>query len=668
MNVSLNWLTDYVDVSTMPVKDLAELCTRIGLNFEGMVETDTDIVLDLEVTSNRPDCLGHLGVAREIAAATGLEFTPPEIPDLPVSGKAGDLCSVQVDEPSLCPRYTARVVRNVKVGSSPQWLVERLEAVGMRSVNNVVDVTNYILMEYAQPLHSFDYDKLAEHKIIVRRGTPGEVLVSIDGTKCRLDNEMLVIADAEKAVAVAGIMGGLDTEVGEGTANVLIEAAQFDPLFTRKTSRKLQLSSESNYRFERGVDPVTLNEASLRACALIIELAGGELAEGVVDVWAESWEPKELTLRPGRTNQLLGYEIPAERQADILDGLGLEAKLDGDVIRCKTLPWRADLQREVDLIEEVARLEGYDKIPVAAKVSHTVSPECTVQKVRKDVGRILTAAGFDEAQTFTFVDADEAELFGYERMVAVDPLTRKTNNILRPTLEMSLLRALKTNQDVGNEDVSLFEMAQIFPAAAAGSLPDESTQVCLATNRDLRVLRGAVETLLARLAPQARIDIRVAEVDWLADGVAAEIILGGQKVGTIGLIDPKVQDRYGLEKPAAVANVNFDALLDHAGEVRTYSPVPRFPNVQRDLSVLIDEQTTWRDIRNAIDTVDQPMRRQVDYVTTYRGKQIPKGKKSLTLAVTYRSDQGTLRSEEVDRQVRQVVDALQQELDAELRK
>jgi len=273
MNISLNWLTDYVDVS-LPVKELGELLTRIGLNLEGVTETDTDIVLDLEVTSNRPDCLGHLGVARELAAATGVEFRPPTIGDLPTSGVASELTSVEVVDPDLCPRYTARVLRNVKVGPSPNWLVERLDAVGLRSINNVVDATNYVLMEYSQPLHSFDYDKLAEHRIVVRRGKGGERMVSIDETTCTLDDSMLIIADAERPVAIAGVMGGLDTEVTEATTNVLIESAQFDPLSVRRTSRKLRLMSESNYRFERGVDPVGVDAASLRACQLILELAG----------------------------------------------------------------------------------------------------------------------------------------------------------------------------------------------------------------------------------------------------------------------------------------------------------------------------------------------------------------------------------------------------------
>jgi len=299
MKISLNWLTDYVDVS-MSAKELAGLLTVIGLPVEEIIQTDTDIVLDVEVTSNRSDCLGHIGVAREVAAATGAEFRLPRIDPLATSGKAAELTGVQVLDPDLCPRYTARVIRGVKVGPSPAWMVDRLQSIGLRSINNVVDVTNYVMMEYSQPLHSFDYDKLLERRIVVRRAAEGEMLVSIDGTGCHLDGQMLVIADAERPVAIAGVMGGLNTEVSDGTANVLLEAAQFDPLSVRRTSRKLMLLSESNYRFERGIDPVGLERASLRACQFIIQLAGGELAEGIVDVWTKAYVAPRVAMRPRR--------------------------------------------------------------------------------------------------------------------------------------------------------------------------------------------------------------------------------------------------------------------------------------------------------------------------------------------------------------------------------
>ena len=665
MNISLNWLTDYVDVS-MPVKELAELLTSIGLGCEEIIETPTDIILDLEVTSNRPDWLGHLGVAREIAAVTGVEFRPPTFGDLPTAGRVADLAAVEVRDPDLCPRYTARVIRGVKVGPSPDWLVERLEATGLRGINNVVDVTNYVLMEYSQPLHSFDYDKLAGCKIIVRRALGGETMVSIDETTCRLDENMLVIADAEKPVAIAGVMGGLASEVTGATTNVLIESARFDPLVTRYTSRKLALMSESNYRFERGVDPVAVEAASLRACQMILDLAGGTLARGIVDVWDNPFQPRTVTLRPARCSALLGLDIPAERQVEILGRLGLAPLVDGEQITCTIPAHRADLTREADLIEEVARVEGFNRIPTSHHVTHSVTDEGLAQRTRCKAGRLLTAGGFDEAITYSFCDAPEADLFGFDRAVNVDAGVRKTNNTLRPTLWGSLLRACKTNQDAGNAAVSLFELAAVFPAGQ-GELPDERVELALVTTRDLRLLRGALEMLLRRLVPSALLDVRPAGVAGLAPGVGADVFLNDRCIGAIGMVADNVQRYYGLEHPACAARLDFGAVTIDAQKRRTFSPLAKFPSVSRDLSLVVDETTTWRDIRDAIASVDQPMRVDVEYVTTFRGKQIPAGKESVTVRLVYRSEGGTLRSEDVDSQVAGVVAALEKKISATLR-
>lgn len=666
MNVSLNWLTDYVDVS-LPAAELAEVFTRIGLNCEGIEETDADIVFDLEVTSNRPDCLGHLGVARELATALGLTLNPPELSEFPSSPDIEEIASLEVCEPELCPRYTARVLRNLKVGPSPQWLVERLEAVGLRSVNNVVDVTNFVLMEYCQPLHSFDYDKLADHTIIVRTARDGETMTSIDETLCKLDSSMLVIADAEKPVAIAGVMGGLDTEVGNQTTSILLESAQFDPLVTRKTSRKLALMSESNYRFERGVDPVGVELASRRACELILELAGGELVNGMLDQWANPYEAPTVSLRPERCNALLGYDVPADRQQELLAGLGLEPSFTDGRIVCTIPSHRADLRREADLIEEVARLVGYDVIPVSGQVTHPVKPACRVERIRQLTGSVLSAAGYDEAITFAFLDAKEAKLLGFDEFVRVDPLVRKTNNVLRPSLIASLLKACKTNQDVSTTEVSLWELSAVFPKGQ-GVLPDEYTQLAMVTTGDLRDLRGAVEVLMETLCPTASVEFPPAEVPAMASGLATNVVLEGDPAGHLGVISPEVQDYYGLEKPIAVAALNFTMIAEAARLDRTYQPVPRFPGIERDLSLVIPEDTTWSQIQQAIGQVSQPLRAGLDYVTTYRGEPIAPGHKSMTVTLTYRSPEGTLRSEDVDEQILEVVTALKGELGAQLRK
>ncbi len=666
MNISLNWLTEYLDVA-IPAEQLGEIFTRIGLNCDGIEESDADIVFDLEVTSNRPDWLGHLGVARELATAIGTEFKPPVIGQLPTEGQVSELTDVTVEAPDLCGRYTARVIRDVKVAPSPQWMVDYLQAVGLRSVNNIVDITNFVLMEYSQPLHAFDYDKLAGNRIVVRRARAGEQLVSIDQTVCKLDENMLVIADAEKPVAIAGIMGGLNTEVTEQSTNVLIESAQFDPLNTRKTSRKLGLMSDSNYRFERGIDPVRLDEASLRACQLILEYAGGRLAQGVVDVWAEPWQAQKVALRPERTNKLLGLDVAPERQSEVLAGLDLDPVMDDGKIVCTIPSHRADLTREVDLIEEVARIVGYDQIPTRSETTVKVHREGPVQKTRLRVCEVLTACGYDEAVTFSFIDPDEAGLFGFDKTVDVDPTVRRTNNTLRPTAIPSLLAACKTNQDAGNGAVQLFEMGTIFRHAAGQPLPEQFVELALVTAGQLRSLRGAVEALGETLVPGARMDIHPIDAAGFAEGSSAQITLNEQPWGMLGYVAADVQDRYGLEKRLAAASLKLQLLIEAAEVVRTYQPVARFPAVQRDLSLVVDEAVTWQELADAIEAVDQPLRTGLEYVTTYRGKQLGSDRKSVTVTLTYRSGSGTLRREEVDQQVQQVIDAMGKAFAAELR-
>ena len=680
MKVSLNWLTDYVDVS-ISAHQLGDLLTNIGLNCDGIDDVGDDIVYTLDVTSNRPDWLGHLGVARELAAATGLTFKPPAMAPLPTSGRASDLARVQVLDADLCPRYTARVIRGVKVGPSPDWMVQRLSAVGMRSINNIVDVTNYVLMEYSQPLHSFDYDKLADHAIVVRRARDGEVMTAIDGTTCKLTPNMLVIADAARPVAIAGVMGGLDTEVAAGTVNVLIESAQFDQLTTRRTSRKLGLMSESNYRFERGIDPVGIDAASMRACQLIIELAGGTLAEGMVDVWAKPYAAAVVQLRPERTNALLGIDVPTERQVELLGGLGLAPKVEGGRILCTIPPHRRDLTREIDLIEEVARLHGYDKIPVGGTVTHAVRGESLPQSTRKRVCTVLQSAGYDEAVTFTFIDPPEAQLFGEQSPLRTDPLVRKSNNVLRPTLLPSLLRACKVNQDAGNLDYSLFEVASVFPPGKAGQLPREYIEIGLvsmksaaetgqaAKDEPLQHLRGVIETLVADVTG-LDVELRPAgagSAAGLAESAAACILLDGKEIGVAGMVAQSVRDYYGLEKDLVAARLHFEPLLERAGKVRTYRPIPRLPAVRRDLSLIVDEPVTWQQLADVVASVPQPLRTGLQYVTTYRGKPVPAGRKSVTVTLVYRSTEGTLRSEQVDEQVRQIVDAAAARLSAQLR-
>jgi len=670
MKISLNWLTDYVDVAGRAVGELGEVLTRIGLCCDGIIETDTDVVFDLDVTSNRPDCLGHIGVARELAAALEIELKLPVLDSLPASAPpASELTDVKVLDPDLCPRYTARVIRGIQVAPSPRWLVERLEAVGLRGVNNVVDATNYVLMEYSQPLHAFDYRLLAENRIVVRRAAEGEEIVSIDGSLCKLTADMLIIADAERPVAVAGIMGGLDSEISEKTTDVLIESARFDPLTTRRTARALSLMSESSFRFERGVDPVGVDLASRRACQIILDIAGGELADGVVDAWAGPFEPAQVTMRTQRCRDLLGVDVDDATQAGILDRLGLSARLADGVVTCTIPSHRPDLTREADLIEEVARLYGYDRIPVRPKVTHRVIGLDPTDRARAGIRDVLSAAGVDEAVTFSFTDDPDAGLWGFAEGVHVDSVSRRTTNLLRPTVLTGLLRACKTNQDVGNESVSLYELSAVFPVGdRADGLPAEFVELGIVTDRDVQALRGVVEAVVDRVTGgSARLRVTPESVPGLAQGASAVLTLDGKPIGRIGQLAQNVLAHYGLEGPRAAATLNVSMLLSRAGGARAYQVLPKFPSVQRDLSLVVDEAVAWRQIADVIDSVRQRHREAVEYVTTYRGKPIPAGRKSLTVSLTYRSDQGTLRREDVDAMTDEIVQAMANRLGASLR-
>jgi len=425
--------------------------------------------------------------------------------------------------------------------------------------------------------------------------------------------------------------------------------------------------SESNYRFERGVDPVGVNQASLRACQMILELAGGQLAEGVIDVWAEPFHAPVVALRPRRCSSLLGMDVPPQRQADVLQRLGLSARMDGEKIVCTIPPHRGDLRQEADLIEEVARLEGYQKIPVRSQICHGVTGQEQAQRTRRQIGAAMSAVGFDEAITVSFIDRQEAALFGHDRTVDVDTLARRTNNTLRPTLLPSLLRVCKTNQDTGNAAVSVYELAAVFPPAPRGATPHEYVELAMAATAELPDLRGALETVAQRINPQAALTLRPCPLPGLERDTGAEVLLDGKSAGTIGQVSPEVLDHYGIERQVAAAAVRLDALATDAGKTRIYTPMPRYPAVSRDLSLIVDEHVTWDQLSHAILAVDQPMRQALDYVTTYRGTQTGPGRKSVTVTLVYRSPDATLRSEEVDELIRHVVEAARNKLAAEIR-
>ena len=677
MKISLNWLSDYIEIGRS-AEEIAEILSDLGLPCEGLEYLDNDVVIDVEVTSNRGDCLSLLGIARELAAATGKVLKMPVV-ELDESEKdVAEFAGVEIADPDLCGRYTARIIEAVKIGPSPDWLKNRLEAVGLRSVNNVVDAANYAMTETGQPPHAFDYDKIAEGRIVVRKAIAGERIVSIDGTMCELTPDMLIIADGKGPVAIAGVMGGADTEVSETTATILLEDAYFDPMTVRRTSRKLVLPSEAAFRFERTVDIEAIDWASKRTAQLITQVAGGKVAKGVVDIYPKKAPQRKVTLRLSRLSRLLGIEIPSEEVVRILSALSFQPRAEDDLIVCVVPSWRSDVYREVDLIEEVARLYGYNKIPTERKIEIEVVPIDARQKLAESIGTYLNGCGFYETITVGFVDNSIAELFtgrDVKQYLAVQDVSRKSANLLRQTLIGSLLAVLKTNLNAVNLPCRVFEIADTFvpalseakgPAGKSANLPIEKTKLTLVCDSGLRDLRGVIEGLVKSIAQNAQIVFRPTDLLWAQTG--AQILVSDNIIGAAGIVSQAVNQKFDFKdlSPAA-AELDFELLSTlQAGAIKV-KPIPKFPAIERDLSIVVDEQVPWADIVGAIKKRPPDELEDIRFVGIYHGKGIPTGKKSVTLSLRFRDEDGTLTHDTVDRLQADIVKALTKSTAAELR-
>ena len=582
-----------------------------------------------------------------------------------------EFAGVEIIEPDLCGRYTARIIDGVKVAQSPDWLKKRLEAIGMRSVNNVVDATNYAMMETGQPPHAFDYAKIKDGKIIVRKALAGERLTSIDGTQCDLNTDMLVIADSQTPVGVAGVMGGLDTEVGETTTTILLEDAYFDPVSIRTTSRKLTLPSEAAFRFERTVDIEMVDWASKRTAQLIAQFAGGKAAKGVIDIYPKKPPKKEVTLRLSRLIKLLGIEVPCEEVLRILSALSFKPQRGDDLIVCSIPSWRSDIYREVDLIEEVARVYGYSKVQTERRIKIEVVPVDSRQKLIESLGTYLNGCGFYETINVDFVDNSVAELFSKVDVVqhlAVKDASRKSANILRQTLLGSLLGVLKTNLNAGNMPCRIFEIANTFvPNHEQGDgLPIQKTKLALVCESDFRDMRGVVEGLIRNIDRDAQIVFTPDDIFWAQTG--ARIIVNSQTVGTAGIVSKVVKEIFDFKdiSPCAVEleYEQLSALQSGAVEVKT---LPKYPAIQRDLSIIVDDNTRWSDVIEAVNNKAAVELEDVQFVGIYHGKGIPSGKKSVTFSLRYRDEDGTLTHQKVDGFEADIVESLTESVGAVLR-
>lgn len=673
MKISLNWLRDYVQTA-LCAEEVADILSNLGLPLESVEYAADDAIIDVEVTSNRADCLGLIGIARELAAATGLQLKMPEVHLEESKKPVSQFCTVEVADPQLCGRYTARVIEEVKVGPSPDWVRKRLDAIGMRSVNNIVDATNYAMLETGQPPHAFDYAKISGGRIIVRKACASERMVSIDGSQCDLADDMLIIADSSGPIAVAGVMGGLNTEVAESTNTILLEDAHFEPVSVRRTARRLGLASEASFRFERTVDIEMVDWASRRTAQLIIQWAGGKAAKGVIDIYPQKPQQKSVSLRTSRLNKLLGIEVPADVAAKILAALGFKPQMKGEMIICSIPSWRlSDVYREADLIEEVARVYGYGRIPTRRTIEIEAVPVDVRQKMIVSVGDYLNGCGFYEAITVGFVDDSVAGLFGRtpsaEHLSVKENDSRKSANLLRQSLIGSLLEVVKTNLNVGNTPCRIFEIADVFiPADKEHSgLPDEKTMLSLACDGDFRDLKGAVEGLVRNIDRNAELAFKPVELPWAR--AAAGIMLGGVALGTLGIVSRAVSEKFDFRKePVCAAELDFEQLLSlHKNSVIKAEPIPKYPAIERNLSVIVDENISWSDIVAAVRQQAPSELEDVRFVAVYRGETVASGRKSVTLSLRFRDPDGTLTHDAVDRFEADIVAGLAQSVRAERR-
>jgi len=646
----------------------------------------SDIVYDLEITPNRPDWNSVIGIAREISALTGNPLRLPEIQIAP-SQLAGEptakMLAVRIQEPELCPRYTARIVRGVKVGPSPAWLRSALEKAGLRSINNVVDVTNFVMLEIGQPLHAFDYHLLGGHPaIVVRRAAEGEKFVTLDRKERVLTDKMLLIADETKAVALAGIMGGQNSDIQASTVDVLLESACFQPQNIRATSKKLELGTDSSYRFERGSDPGICDWASRRAAQLILETAGGLLLDPAIDAFPTPPPPREIGLRCQKTNELLGVDIAPEAQIQFLQRLGLELVKNTSAPAFRIPTFRVDLKREADLIEEIGRLYGVDKIPATPpRGTLGLNAFDAVHDQIAEARHILAALGLFEAQGQTLISSAAASLSDDpDRVAALQYPLSSDMNVLRPSLLPGLLESLRRNVSRKNADVALFEIGRVF-ALAEGKIKEERRLGLALTGRrqavfwsgaerdvkyDIYDLKGALEEFLEQFGMRG--------VTWMRreDSRAfflesATIQLGKMPLGEIGQLSPQQAKLHDLRDGVFLAELNLDLILARRAPAKSFKPLPPFPAIRRDVAMLVPEAVLFDAVQSVVKQTKPQNLEKMELFDVFRGQNVPAGQKSLACAFTYRNAERTLTDAEVNTAHAQLVEQLKRSLPATIR-
>ena len=682
MKVNLDWLRDYVDIEE-DTQTLADALTMAGLEVEGIQDVEGETVLEIGVTPNRPDWLSHLGVAREIAAIYGRELRLPEF-ELSENGPdVQALTSIDIEDPEGCPRYSGRVVMGVKFGSSPENIALRLESIGIRPISNVVDATNYVMMELGQPLHAFDYHRLAENRIVVRKALENEVLETLDGQKRELTRDDVLICDGFGPVALAGIMGGVNSEVVESTRDLLLESACFDPLTIRRSSKRLGLSTEASYRFERGTDPSGTVRAVDRLAYLIQEWGGGDVCKGVWDAHPGPEKKRTVQFRMPRVAAFLGADIPEKDAVSALERLQLSPEKKKGKLWTITPPgFRRDLTIEEDVIEEIARIYGYDRIPVTMPVGRTVPVKTEpLDRLQEGTRDALEGLGFNEAVTYSFISESDIEDLGIggglDPVALMNPISEDMT-VMRTSILPGLLKALRTNISRRLEDVRLYETGRIFLPCPECELPEERLRVAgvmagvrnrkkwfrALEEADFFDIKGAVESMLNSVGIR---DITFKEMDipYLQPGQSAWVMAGEISLGAAGTLHPSNREKYRLREWAGVFELDLHHMLN-VDTRKIYSRIPQYPEVLRDLAVVVSGNVSAELLEGVIREKGDDLSR-VYLFDLYEGKGVPEGSRSLAWSLSFRSGDRTLTDEEVDSSMAAIVKALEKEFGARLR-
>lgn len=647
-----------------------------------------DTVIDCEITPNRADCMSMVGIAREVSALSGNPLLYPDIKPTKGQGDIADFAGVIIEDTELCPRYVAKVIMGITIGSSPEWLQSKIIKAGFRPINSVVDITNFISVELGQPLHAFDYNKIAEHKIIVRRAFQDEKLHTLDDAERDLDSEMLVIADPSGAIALAGIMGGANTEVSETTTNILLESAHFNPSNISRTSRRLGLISEASTRFERGVDPNQCGHACERAIRMIQEIAGGTILDGSIDVYPAIILPKTITLRPKRVNKYLGTNLPTPVIADILTSLELDTtKLEEGHFTVRIPTFRFDLEREVDLIEEIARIYGYNAIPsTLPESSEKQGLRTRRQSMVKTTRELMASCGLDEMISYSFIDPQMirslklADADSITRLLCLENPISEDMAIMRPSLLPGTLQALAYNHSHDIFNVGLFEIGRVFIPAENKILPEEKTHVGVAMSGnhpvrswltqgrevDFYSAKGIIESLLGLFRAKDVI-FSASEMPQLHPERQARVSVNSQDIGFIGELHPLLIEKFGLQSRVAVFELDLEILLDLNEIIPVYEEISKVPGIAMDIAVLVDKNVRAEDLAGNIYKKGGTLLKNVEIFDVYTGRQIDSGKKSVAFSLFLQASGRTLREEEVKDIREAIVSSLKEDFAAEIR-